>query len=116
MAKKIVGLLFENPPHLVFYCVSNLLPSASHESAKILEDNRVLFQVACTRFEREFGRTLLLLDCRHHTRELILKVVFEKCCSIPRTVPDPDFFKFRSLRASNDKKSYTTMLDEESPV
>ncbi|GBO14299.1 hypothetical protein AVEN_196506-1, partial [Araneus ventricosus] len=29
----------------------------------------------CTRIEREFGRTLLWLACRHHTHELILKGV-----------------------------------------
>lgn len=79
--------------------------------------NTGLIQGACTRIEREFGRTLLWLACRHHTHELILKGVFEECCGIPSSGPDIQIFlKFQSLWASLDKKSYTTMLDEESPV
>ncbi|GBN54101.1 hypothetical protein AVEN_69432-1 [Araneus ventricosus] len=37
--------------------------------------NTGLIQGACTRIEREFGRTLLWLACRHHSHELILKGV-----------------------------------------
>ncbi|GBM46513.1 hypothetical protein AVEN_109510-1 [Araneus ventricosus] len=77
--------------------------------------NTGLIQEACTRIEREFGRTLLWLDCRHRTHELILKGVFEECCGIPSSGPDIQIFrKFQSLWVSLDK-SYTTMLDEESP-
>lgn len=79
--------------------------------------NTGLIQGACTRIESEFGRTLLWLACRHHTHELILKGVFEGCCDKPSSGPDIQIFrKFQSLWASLDKKSYTTMLDEESPV
>ncbi|CAH0561738.1 unnamed protein product [Brassicogethes aeneus] len=79
--------------------------------------NTGLIQGACTRIEREFGRTLLWLACRHHTHELIIKGVFEECCSVPSSGPEIQIFqKFKTLWASLDKKSYTTMLDEESPV
>ena len=79
--------------------------------------NTGLIQGECTRIEKEFGRTLLWLACRHHTHEPILKGVFEKCCGIPSSGPDIQIFrKFQSLWGSQNKTSYTTMLDEESPV
>ena len=57
------------------------------------------------------------LACRHHTHELILKGVFEKCCNLPSSGPDIQIFrKFQNLWATFDKKSYTTMLDDEAPV
>ncbi|CAH1098577.1 unnamed protein product [Psylliodes chrysocephalus] len=37
--------------------------------------NTGLIQGACTRIERELGRTLLWLACLHHTHKLILKGV-----------------------------------------
>lgn len=79
--------------------------------------NAGLIQGVCTRIEREFGRTLLWLACRHHTHELILKGGFEKCCSLPSSGPDIQIFrKFQSLWATLDKKLYTTMLDKDTPV
>ncbi|CAH1099049.1 unnamed protein product [Psylliodes chrysocephalus] len=45
--------------------------------------NTGLIQGACTRIERESGRTLLWLACRH---KLILKGVFEECCNIYQVV------------------------------
>ncbi|GBL90232.1 hypothetical protein AVEN_130347-1 [Araneus ventricosus] len=126
MAKEIEETLFENPPHLVLHWDSKLLPSVAHGCVKSLEDivavpvalkGTGLIQGACTRIEREFGRILLWLACRHHTHELILKGVFEECCGIPSSGLDiQSFRKFQSVWASLDKKSYTTMLDEESPV
>ncbi|GBM45775.1 hypothetical protein AVEN_208093-1 [Araneus ventricosus] len=79
--------------------------------------NTGLIQRACTRIEREFGLILLRLPCHHHTHGLILKGVFEECCGIPSIGPGIQIFrKFQGLWSSLDKKSYTTMLDEESPV
>ncbi|CAH1111109.1 unnamed protein product [Psylliodes chrysocephalus] len=79
--------------------------------------NTGLIQWACTRIERKLGRILLWLACPHHTQALILKGVFEKCCSIPSSGPDIQIFrKFQNIWASLDKKSYTTMLDEKRPV
>ncbi|XP_077155302.1 uncharacterized protein LOC143817697 [Ranitomeya variabilis] len=79
--------------------------------------NTGMIQGACIRIEIEFGRPLLWLACRHHTHELILKGVFGNCCNIPSSGPDIQIFrKFQNQWNSVDKKSYSTMLDEENPI
>lgn len=79
--------------------------------------NTGMIQGACTRIEREFGKTLLWLACHHHTHELLLKGVFEVCYRVPSSGPDIKIFKtFQSLWSSLDKKVYTTMLNEERPT
>ena len=68
------------------------------------------------RIERELRQTLWLA-CRHHIHELILRRVFEKCCSLPLSGPDIQILReFQSLWATLDKKSYTIMLDKETPI
>jgi hypothetical protein len=79
--------------------------------------NTGLIQGACMMIEKEVERTLLWLACRHHTHELILKGVFEECTRVQSSGPDIQIFrKFKNQWNSLDKKSYTTMLDEEEPV
>ncbi|GBM66548.1 hypothetical protein AVEN_251969-1 [Araneus ventricosus] len=75
--------------------------------------NTGLIQGVCSRIERELGRILLWLACRHQTHELILKGVLDECCGIPSSGPVIQIFrKFERLWASLDKKSYTTIVDE----
>lgn len=64
--------------------------------------NTGLILGSCTRIEREFGRTLLWLACRHH----ILKGMFEKCCDIPLSGADIQIFS--KIPKSIGKKSYMT--------
>ncbi|CAH1099025.1 unnamed protein product [Psylliodes chrysocephalus] len=61
--------------------------------------NTGLIQGACTRIERELGRTLLWLACCHHIHELILKGVFEECCNIPSSGPDIQSSKICGLHS-----------------
>lgn len=79
--------------------------------------NTGLNQGACMIIEKEVGRNLLWLACRHHTHELILKGVFEKCTGIQSSGPDILIFrKFKNQWNSFDKKSYTTVLDDRKAV
>ena len=67
-----------------------------------------------TEIEKEVGRTVLWLPCRHFTHELILKTVFDECYHVPSSGPDITIFrKFQRHWESLDKNSYTTMLEEE---
>ncbi|KAG0710504.1 hypothetical protein GWK47_022672 [Chionoecetes opilio] len=68
---------------------------------------------ACVHLENLLGRSLLWLACRHHVLEVVLKHIFEKCCSSSTGPEIPTFKRFQSRWESLDRGSYRTLNDEE---
>lgn len=71
------------------------------------------FNGACICLEKEIGRPLFWLACRHHILEIILSKVFQICFG-PSTSPDiPLFKRFKDVWEKIDKNLYRG-IDEKS--
>ncbi|XP_039969058.1 uncharacterized protein LOC126764097 [Bactrocera neohumeralis] len=61
---------------------------------------------ACTLLEKQLGKSLLYLACRHHILEVVLRLVFEYKMG-STTAPQPDIFRrFQILWPNIDRSKY----------
>lgn len=78
--------------------------------------NSGMLSGACMKLEGLTGRPLLLLACRHMILEIVLRHVFEKCCSSSSSRDIGAFKTFLQHWSSPDLTSFSTMLNAEEPL
>lgn len=66
----------------------------------------------CGRLEREMGRTLLHLACRHHVLEIVLRCVAETCWPCTTGPNVPIFKRFQQEWDTIDKTMYQTGMQD----